>query len=141
MEANTEVSNLSCHLEHVLIPPFKIKYSVCMCCFWWWYMLAQTYWNTNFLILTDSFDLNNKFPRDPTSKNRKYVIMFSEFQALRTCELFFVFALMAIGLQLNSGIEWVGDGGHGWRRRGSPKGTEGWETHVRIIGYRYQHYS
>lgn len=66
-------------------------------------MLAQTYWNTNFLILTDSFDLNNKFPCDPTSKNRKYVIMFSEFQALRTCELFFVFALMAIGLQLNSG--------------------------------------
>lgn len=40
---------------------------------------------------------------DPTSKHRKYIIMFSKFQALRSSELFFVFAIMAIGLQLHSG--------------------------------------
>ena len=53
------------------------------------------------LILSDSFDSNSKFPYDPTSKNRKYIIMFSEFQALRSSKLL-CFVLMAIGLQLNS---------------------------------------
>ena len=66
-------------------------------------MPAQTYWlkYINFLILSDSFDSNSKFPYDPTSKNRKYIIMFSEFQALRSSKLL-CFVLMAIGLQLNS---------------------------------------
>lgn len=45
----------------------------------------------NFLILTNSFDLNSKFLHDSTSKNRKHIIMLSEFQALRSSELFFVF--------------------------------------------------